>query len=197
MTAATAAPLPPLPLDDRRGSMGMLLFILTEAFLFLMLFFAYYYLGADAPRWPASEPPKLHFALPMLAILIGSSIVLHWGEAQLKEGAHLVARIAVLITIVLAGVFLILQYLEYVEHLRTLTPRTNAYGSVFYALTGFHAAHLMLGVLMLAYVVPLPFERVDRPPHRPLHNAALYWHFVDLVWIFIVALLYVVPNLTG
>ena len=53
-----------------------------------------------------------------------------------------------------------------------------------------------LGLLMLAYVVPLPLGRVERPPHRPLHNAALYWHFVDLVWIVIVALIYVAPNLT-
>jgi heme/copper-type cytochrome/quinol oxidase subunit 3 len=193
---ATVAPLPPLPLDDRRGSLGMLLFIATEAFLFLMLFFAYYYLGADAPRWPAAEPPKLRFALPMLAILAGSSLVLHWGERQLRDGAHFVARVAVLITIAIGAAFLILQSLEYREHLRTLTPRTNAYGSIFYTLTSFHAAHLVLGICMLAYVLLLPLGRVDRPPHRPLHNAALYWHFVDLVWICIVALLYLAPNVT-
>lgn len=194
MSTATLA-TPPLAPDDRRGSMGMLLFILTEAFLFLMLFFSYYYLGADEPRWPAPEPPALRFALPMLALLLASSIVLQWGGKRLSSGAFLAARVAVSLTIVLGLAFLVLQYFEYGERLRTLTPRTNAYGSIFYTLTGVHAAHVVLGLFMLGYVLPLRFEPAERPPHRPLGNVALYWHFVDLVWVVIVALLYVAPNL--
>jgi heme/copper-type cytochrome/quinol oxidase subunit 3 len=186
-----------LPVDDRRGTGGMLLFILTEAMLFLMFFFAYYYLGRDEPRWPTAEPPKLHYALPMLAILIASSVVLWWSERVLKEARRQTARLAVGVTILLGLVFLVLQAFEFREHLRTLRPTTDAYGSIFYTLTSFHAAHVVLGLLMLGYVLTLPYlEPVEQPPHRPLRNASLYWHFVDLVWVFIVALLYVTPNLT-
>jgi cytochrome c oxidase subunit 3 len=183
------------PLDDGRGPMGMTLFIATEALLFVMLFFAYYYLGADRPRWPMDPPPKLRLALPMLAVLLTSSAVLHWGESQLKNGARRVARLSLAATLALGAVFLVLQYLEFREHLQTLTPRTNAYGSIFYTITGVHAAHVGLGMLMLGFVLPLRWAPRDRPPHRPLRTASLYWHFVDLMWVFIVGLLYVWPNL--
>jgi heme/copper-type cytochrome/quinol oxidase subunit 3 len=191
-TIATIAPRP-LALDDRRGSMGMMLFILSESFLFLALFFSYYYLGADEPQWPP-ELPTLHFALPMLGILVASSVVLYWGEERVKAGRVTAAKLAIAVTLALGVIFLVLQYFEYSEHLRTLTPRSNAYGSIFYTITSFHAAHLVLGLLILAYVLALPLEPVSKPPHRPMHNASLYWHFVDLVWVLIVSLLYVFPH---
>jgi cytochrome c oxidase subunit III len=192
-TVAAAIPRTPLTLDDRRGSMGMTLFILSEAFLFLALFFAYYYLSAQVPRWPP-EPPKLHYALPMLGILLLSSAVLHWGERRAKAGGVATAKLAVIATLALGIVFIVLQVLEYAEHLHTLTPRSNAYGSIFYTITSVHGAHLVIGLLMLVYLLALPLEPVSRPPHRPMHNISLYWHFVDLVWVFIVALLYVAPH---
>jgi heme/copper-type cytochrome/quinol oxidase subunit 3 len=193
-TIATISPRPPLVLDDRRGSMGMVLFIISEGFLFLALFFSYYYLGADELQWPP-ELPTLHFALPMLGILVASSVVLYWGEERVKAGAVMAAKLAIVGTLALGVVFLVLQYFEYSEHLRTLTPGSNAYGSIFYMITSVHAAHLVLGLLMLVYVLALPVEPVSKPPHRPMHNASLYWHFVDLVWVFIVSVLYVFPHL--
>ena len=194
MSTAVVRP-PALAVDDQRGSMAMVLFIVTEAMLFVSLFFAYYFLGSSAPSWPpAGEPPSLRFALPMLAVLLLSSGVLHLGEQQVRTGGRLTARLAVLVTIALGAAFLVLQALEYRERLQTLLPTANAYGSIFYTITGVHGLHLGLGLLMLAYVLVLPLEPAAKPPHRPLHNAALYWHFVDLVWIFIVALLYVAPN---
>jgi heme/copper-type cytochrome/quinol oxidase subunit 3 len=67
--------------DDKRGTFGMALFIATEACLFIMMFFAYFYIGHGHPvRWFYEEPPKLHYSLPMLAILLSSSAVLYWGE---------------------------------------------------------------------------------------------------------------------
>jgi heme/copper-type cytochrome/quinol oxidase subunit 3 len=90
------------------------------------------------------------------------------------------------------------QTLEYQHHLQKLQPASDAYGSIFYAITGLHAAHVILGVLMLAYVLLLPdIKGEHKPPHRPLYNASLYWHFVDLVWIVIVSLIYLAPNVTG
>ncbi len=183
--------------DERRGTWGMLLFILTEAALFLMLFFSYSYLAhASRGPWPP-EPPKLMLALVMLVVLLSSSAVLHLGERAEKNGRTGTARAFMGATILMGIGFLVLQTLEYRDHLKTLTPTTNAYGSIFYTITSFHAAHLLLGLCMLLYVLVLPqIGPGQKPPHRSLHNASLYWHFVDLVWVLIVALLYVAPNIS-
>ena len=104
--------------------------------------------------------------------------------------------VGLLATVVMGLAFLVLTSFEYMEHLKELQPTTNVYGSIFYTITTFHAAHVILGLLMLGFVAILPqWEPTDRPPHRPFHNAALYWHFVDTVWVFVFVFLYVAPNL--
>jgi cytochrome c oxidase subunit III len=184
------------PVDDQRGTAGMMLFIATEAFLFILLFFSYFYLSRGDARWLREEPPKLPLAFVLLVILLSSSGVIFWGERQIKKGNTFRARISLVATIVLGLIFMGVQVVEYADHLKTLSPRTNAYGSIFYTITSFHAAHVIMGLLILAYVLILPhLEPTTEPPHRPFHNAAMYWHFVDIVWIFVVALLYVLPNL--
>lgn len=183
--------------DDNRGTWGMALLIATEATLFVVMFFAYYYVAKGYDRWSAEEPPKLHYSLPMLAILLTSSAVLHWGEKQVKKQRYGAGRMALIGTIVLGFVFLGFSYLDYSEHLLHLTPRTDAYGSIFYTITTIHIAHLVVGLLMLFWVLFLArrWAPAQYTPHRPYHNAGMYWHFVDTVWIFIVALLYVAPNI--
>jgi heme/copper-type cytochrome/quinol oxidase subunit 3 len=198
MSAVAARPVPePAPAyapDVRRGTTAMALFIANEAMLFVMLFFAYFYLGYGSPEWH-DAPPKLTLALAMLVVLVASSLVLAWGERQLRRGGRAAARAATAMTVLCGLVFLGLQALEYHDRLQVIRPSSNAYGSTFYALTGIHGLHVTLGVLMLVYVLLLPEPgEGDKPPHRPLHNAALYWHFVDVVWVLIVALLYVVPH---
>jgi len=131
----------------------------------------------------------------MLVVLWISSGVLFWGEKAVEKQRRGAGMLALLLTIALGIGFLVLSYFEYSEHLRTLKPTTNVYGSIFYTVTSFHLLHVITGLLMLAYVLILPkWEPTDRPPHRPFHNAALYWHFVDVVWLFVVVFLYIVPN---
>ncbi|HZP63934.1 MAG TPA: cytochrome c oxidase subunit 3 [Terriglobales bacterium] len=187
---------PVLALDDRRGTWGMALFIATEATLFVMLLFSYYYTSRGNNRWQVHEAPKLHYSLPMLAVLLTSSGVLYWGEQQVKKHRYGAARGALLTTILLGIGFLVLTFLEYSEHLKTLRPSTDAYGSTFYTLTSLHGAHVVFGLLMLCWVMIVPrWEPARRTPHRPYHNVAMYWHFVDTVWLFLVILLYIVPNI--
>lgn len=183
-------------LDDRRGTAGMICTIATEGTLFICLFFAYFFLAKGNWRWVAEEPPKLTLAIIMLIVLWVSSGVLFWGEKQIKAGRYGAARAALAGTILLGLGFLALSAFDYKEHLEKLTPRMNAYGSIFYTITTFHVAHLIVGLFMLFYVLILPeLEPTARSPHRPFHNASLYWHFVDFVWIWIVAFLYVAPNI--
>jgi cytochrome c oxidase subunit III len=183
-------------IDDRRGTWGMVMFILTEATLFVFLFFTYYYIAFNWKGPYPPVPPKLTLALIMLVVLLASSVVLHAGERAEKAGSTARARAALAGTIAMGVAFLVLQAVEYRNHLKDLTPRTDAYGSIFYTITSFHGAHLLLGLLMLSYVLFLPeIGPGHKPPHRSLHNAALYWHFVDFVWLVVVGLLYVVPNI--
>jgi len=192
----TQAPPPFRRVDDKRGTWGMAFFVATEAALFIAMFFAYYYTDKSNAQWRTEIPSKLHYALPMLAVLLTSSAVLYWGEQQVKKQRYGAARIALIGTILLGLGFLVLTYFEDMEHLQHLTPRTDAYGSIFYAITSLHGAHVLFGLLMLSWVLVMPrCEPALYTPHRPYHNVAIYWHFVDTVWIFIVALLYVAPNL--
>ncbi len=195
-TPAVATRYPLLPLETERGSLAMRLTILTEAFLFIALFCSYFLLANNKNRWRVEELPKLHFALPMLAVLIISSFVLHAGERQLQQGRYAAARLLLALTILMGMGFLVLSGFEYYEHWQTLTPYTDSYGSIFYTIVSFHAAHVIVGLLVLAYVLAMPrYAPAVETPYRPYHVAAMYWHFVDIVWIFVVGILYLGPHL--
>lgn len=190
-TAPEAVP----PLDDKRGLFGIWLVIATEGCLFLTMFSAYLLMGSSKYRWQANRPPKLGYALILLAILVGSSIVLMVGETMVKQRRYFASRVVIVITILMGLAFLGLQALEYLDHWKTLTPDTNAYGSIFYLITTFHAAHVIVGLLFLGYVLFIPhYEPAPDSPHRPYQVASLYWHFVDVVWIFVVVILYLIPH---
>lgn len=183
-------------IDRHRGTSAMKLTITTEAMLFVVLFFGYFFLSKGDPYWLTEEPPKLTLAFIMLGILAGSSIVLMVGEHASKRGRFGLARAMIACTIVLGAVFIAVQVYEYRDHLKHLSPQHDAYGSMFYTITSIHGLHVCVGLLILSYVLFLPkLEPEEEMPFRPLHNAGMYWHFVDTVWIFIVALLYVLPNL--
>jgi heme/copper-type cytochrome/quinol oxidase subunit 3 len=187
-----------LPRDDRRGTRAMTWFIATEAALFVALFFAYFYLGSGPSRWPPDPPPKLPLALIMLLVLLASSGSAAWGEAQARQGRLGGARAGIGLTVLLGLGFLALQVREYLEHFKTLRPQDDAYASVFYTITSVHGLHVGLGLLMLTYAAVLPDPQgAHGLPHRPLRTAALYWHFVDAVWVLIVLLLYLLPHWTG
>jgi heme/copper-type cytochrome/quinol oxidase subunit 3 len=180
--------------DERRGRAGMRLFIVSEALLSVLLFFAYFYLRSGAPIW-GTPPPKLTLALLMLAVLLSSSAVLHWGQRRVEHGDARRARWSLWGASLLGGIFLVIQSYEYADRLREIRPSTNAYGSIFYTITSLHGIHVVLGILMKLYVSALPtIVRPAEPPHRPLENVAEYWHFVDVVWIMIVVILYAGPR---
>jgi len=196
MSASNPVLFRELPWDNKRGTGGMYLFIVTEAFLFVVLFFSYFFLGAQARQWPLDEPPKLILASIMMVLLTASSAVLYIGEQLGKRGNERAARALTLTTIGMGSAFMVLQVFEYKEHLAKLTPFSDAYGSIFYTITSFHAAHLILGLCMLVYVTMLPkLEHTDRSPYRSLHNAGVYWHFVDAPWLSVFTSLYLIPHL--
>jgi heme/copper-type cytochrome/quinol oxidase subunit 3 len=185
-----------LPIDQERGWYGMWCVIATEFMLFVCMFGAYYFLGNNKYRWAEEMPPKLRYPILLLIILLSSSGVLMWGEHQVKRANFFAGRIALWVTVVMGVGFLILQSFEYVDHWKQLTPYSDSYGSIFYAITTLHAAHVVVGLLMLGFVGVLPrYGETVGSPHRVYKTIALYWHFVDVVWVIIVLLLYVIPNI--
>jgi heme/copper-type cytochrome/quinol oxidase subunit 3 len=192
----SAPPIADLKLDEDLGKYGIWLLITTEAFLFITLFFSYFYLANRTDRWQVEMPPPLTLVLILLGILLLSSIVLHlFGEMQVKKEKYRGARAGIAATIVLGLIFLGLEGFAFSQSWPNITPATDSYGSIFYIIQFFHAAHVGAGVLMLTYVLFLPLGPSERTPHRPLHCAALYWHFVDVVWVFVVGVLFILPNL--
>lgn len=192
----SSPPIAQLKLDEERGTYGVWLVILTESFLFITLFFSYFYLANRTGRWQVEIPPPLTLVLILLGILILSSIVLRFfGEKPVEKGHYGAARAGVAATIVLGLIFLGLEGFAFSQSWPTITPATDSYGSIFYVIQFFHAAHVMAGLLMLTYVLFLPLGPAQRTPYRPLHAAALYWHFVDVVWIFVVFILFILPHL--
>ena len=187
-----------LPIDQRRGWHAMWCLIATEFMLFVCMFGSYYYLGTNQDWMVHEQAPHLTFALILLVVLLASSAVLIWGERQVRAGNFGAARIALWVTVAMGVVFIVLQYFEYLNHLKSLAPYSDSYGSIFYAITTLHAVHVVAGMLMLSYVGVLPrYGETRGSPHRVYQTAALYWHFVDFVWVLVVAILYVIPTLQG
>jgi cytochrome c oxidase subunit III len=202
MTAAEApwlsreTRLDELPSEAARGTWAVWLTIVTEALLFVSLLFAYFYVGHDKSVWPP-HPPERRMALELLAILLASSVVAEIAKKANGHGHERAARLALVVTILLGLGFLGLQCLEFRERLLEAQPWSDVYGSLFFGITGFHALHVLVGVLMLVWVLCLPRLRSTRSPHRALENVTLYWHFVDVVWVVLVAVLYLLPGRTS
>ena len=104
------------------------------------------------------------------------------------------ARAGLLLTLALGTAFLVVQGVEY--HAKRFGPRTNAYASAFYTVTGFHGAHVAVGLLMLLIVSLRAFRgHFAAGRHEAVTNVSWYWHFVDVVWLVVFTSLYLVPHL--
>jgi heme/copper-type cytochrome/quinol oxidase subunit 3 len=183
------------------GWWGMVLFIAVEATLFALLLASYFYLRfRSGPVWPPDgiENPKLGLVLVMSAVLWSSSVPVHLAHTAIKHGHARMMRVCLALGFLLGAVFLALQCaVEYPEILRhEFTPRTNAYGSMFFTITGLHGGHVVVGLLMNAWVQLRARQGAfDRHRHVTVQNFVLYWHFVDVVWVFVLATLYLSPQL--
>ena len=176
------------------GWWGMVLLITTEATLFSLLLFANFYLRANNHPWPPAgvEKPKLLLSGIRSFILWGSSIPAALAERALRRDDLRRFRAMLVAALVMAAVFLAGHIQEYVELSAKLTPTDSAYGSSFYTITGLHAIHLLVGMVVLAYLVVQSLRgRYD--PGRPRTGATcgiMYWHFVDVVWLAVYPSLY-------
>jgi len=176
------------------GWWGMLCLIATEAALFGYLLFSYYYLALQGGgvSFPPAELPKFALSGPNTAILIASSVAVWWGERGVKSGNRARLVIGLLIGLVLGAVFIGIQFLEWSN--KNFTLSSTAYGSLYFTITGFHMAHVAAGLVGLALMAIWGgLGYFDDVRHAPISIGAVYWHFVDVVWLTVFFTLYVTP----
>lgn len=176
---------------------GMLLFIVSEVFFFVSFFWAFFH-NRLSPRvelgrsWPPSGVITFNpFEVPLLntLVLISSGVTVTWAHHALMAGNHINTAKGLTVTVILGLYFTSLQALEYYE--ASFSMADSALGSAFFVATGFHGLHVLVGTTFLVVCL----RRVKNFQFRAQHHfgfeaAAWYWHFVDVVWLFLFVALY-------
>ena len=179
------------------GVVGMTIFIGSEIMLFAAFFTAYFIARSNASQWPPIFAGTESFQVPKIitgvntAFLVFSSVTVWWAEKRLAAGDRRGLIRGLMVTIMLGATFLIIQINEYV-HIG-FTPQDQMFGTAFYCLTGLHGAHVFIGLSALTF----SRNRAKRGEFShgssgPLMAASIYWHFVDVVWVFLYVMVYLV-----
>jgi cytochrome c oxidase subunit III len=188
--------LRPRAKEDFTHSLGMIIALGSWAMMFGGLFFMYFGLRASAPMWPPVGVPRLPVAMPALntLVLAASSVTLWRGVSALARGERRALAPWVGATLALGAAFVAMQWKVWRDLWAVgLLPSTGAYGSVFYGLTVLHAVHVAAGLVVLLVVLYRALAGVYTE-----HNvvrvrvAAMFWHFVDAVWLLMFVSLYLV-----
>ncbi|HEY2940396.1 MAG TPA: cytochrome c oxidase subunit 3 [Gaiellaceae bacterium] len=173
-------------------TLGMFLFIASEVMLFGSFFTAYFFVRVAAGTpWPTpgDELPVFVAGLNTI-ILVTSSFTMHWGLQSIKRGNRAGLQAGLTLTFLLGLSFLLTQVLEYSRV--GFAPYTDAFGTVFYCLTGLHGAHVFVGLTLLAAATTRSFRGHYSPEeHLGVEIPGIYWHFVDVMWIVVYTTVYI------
>ncbi|MHB8695819.1 MAG: cytochrome c oxidase subunit 3 [Solirubrobacteraceae bacterium] len=172
--------------------LGMYLFIISEVMIFGAFFTAYFFIRVvNHDPWPAP-----HTVLPEAvagvntAILLSSSLTLHWALTSVKNGNRFGLKAGMVSTFLLGLTFLFVQINEYVHV--GFAPAYSAQSTIFYSLTGLHGAHVFIGLCALLMVTIRAFRgHYDEQHHLGMEVPGIYWHFVDVMWVVVYASVYV------
>lgn len=182
------------------SKVAILIFILSEMALFGGLFSSYLYNMFPAPVWPpANTPagvPPLSAALILSVFLLSSSATIQMAEAKLEKGKSGSFKGWLLFTMVLGILFLAGQATEWSKLITGgFTVSTNAYGTFFYAITGFHGSHVLVGIVLQLFILLLALRnKIGKERPTIVKACGYYWHFVDGVWLVVLSLIYVLPH---
>lgn len=176
---------------------GIILFIVSEVFFFIRFFWAFFHrslavnveLGNSWP--PLGILPFRPFGVPLLntVILLSSGVTVTWAHHALMRGNHTQTLLRLVFTVALGAYFTFLQGIEYLE--ARFTFADSVYGSTFYLATGFHGLHVLVGTTFLAICAyRLKNWNFRFKHHFGFEAAAWYWHFVDVVWLFLFVVIY-------
>ena len=180
----------PAPLET--GRFGMWLLVAALSMLFAGSLVAYVLIRSRAPVWPPAGIPRLPDTLWISTlILLASSVTMQAAVRAARAGRAAALRADMLITTLLGVAFLASQTFNWFALVAShLTAKTDLYGFTFYILTGLHAAHVVGGLVPLAVVTSRAFGgRYSREFHPGVEYCAIYWHFLDVVWVVMFAIL--------
>ncbi len=174
-----------------RGRVGMFCLIAAESAIFVIFIVAYLFYAGKSLSGPT--PAILHVPVFFTVCLLSSSLTLHAAVRSLSRWNRAAFEFWWLVTIVLGASFLVGTAFEW-RHLildEGLTIRTNLFGTTYYSLVGLHAFHVTVGLLALAAVSLFGlFGKLERAHARDVEVLSLYWHFVDVVWVVVLTVVY-------
>jgi cytochrome c oxidase subunit 3 len=210
LTTTDHSPVAGLSHDSTGGIsnvvLGMLLFLTSEVMFFAGLFAAYFSVRAHAPLWPPINPesvPPERFQLeilplvgPATVLLILSSFTCQFAVWAIRRGDRVAFVRNIGVTFLIGITFLVMQAIDYTAlGAEGLTLASGPFGTTYFTLTGFHGAHVFGGVVMLGVVLYRGMAgQFSARHHDAVEAASLYWHFVDIVWILLFSLLYLLPG---
>jgi len=177
------------------GKIGIWLFLASEVMLFGALFASYILLRTGAPTWPrGASILNVPLAAFNTVVLISSSVTMVMAWASLMRNRFGAFRGYMGATVLLGGVFLVVKYFEYsAKFHHELYPRTSTFLAIYFTLTGLHMLHVMGGMAVNAWFWGPGAKLWKTNPQwftNRVENSGLFWHFVDLVWIFLFPVLY-------
>jgi cytochrome c oxidase subunit 3 len=190
--------------DDFAAKLGMWIFLVTEINLFGGLFIAYSYMRHKYPAEFHLAGTELSATLGVVntIVLLTSSLTVALSILKLKEGAKRMALSYLAATIIFGLTFLVIKGFEWTAkfhhglypnspHLAALAQGEQVFFGLYFAMTGLHGLHVLVGASLLAVVsVMINQNRIRHDRCVLLENAGLYWHLVDIIWIFLLPLLY-------
>jgi len=177
------------------AKLGIWLFLASEVMLFGALFSSYVLLRIGATEWPSgSSLLNVPIGAFNTVVLIASSVTMVLSWASLKDNKYGKFKLYLGLTILLALLFLVVKGFEYnAKFHHHYYPKTSTFLAIYFTLTGLHALHIIGGVIVNAYFWGPGSKMWQKDPERFINRievAGLYWHFVDLVWIFLFPILY-------
>lgn len=176
---------------------GFLLFIVSEVLFFFSFFWAFFHsslspsveIGVIWP--PVGIDPLNPFSVPLLntAVLLSSGATVTWAHHSIVSGQRSEAIQGLTLTVILGAIFTALQGMEYVE--APFCIADSVYGTTFFVATGFHGLHVIIGTVFLCIcLIRLSLSHFTRSHHFGFEAASWYWHFVDVVWLFLYVCIY-------
>ena len=179
------------------GKLGIWLFLASEVMLFGGLFSAYIFLRTGVDNWPAgTEYLAVRLDTLNTLFLISSSVTMVMSWASLKLNDFKKFKFYSGTTLLFAFGFLVIKYFEYsakFSHVPPYLPSTNNFLGIYFTMTGLHVLHVIGGIVVIGYYFGPGSKMWKADPERftnRIEIVGLYWHFVDLVWIFLFPVLY-------
>nr|AIZ58650.1 cytochrome c oxidase subunit III [Ornithodoros phacochoerus] len=176
---------------------GMILFIISEIFFFISFFWAFFHSSLSpnieiGAQWPPEKIlPFNPFSIPLLntTILLSSGISITWAHHNLIMKIYKDTILALSITIILGLIFTTLQSWEYIQ--ASFSISDSIYGTTFFMSTGFHGLHVIIGTsFLMTTLARVLMNHMTNNHHVGFEAAAWYWHFVDVVWLFLYTFIY-------